>query len=211
MRTRILSEIRRPLLTTQGDSAIATAVSAYRPERFSFKQKRNITFATVASEEFYTTTDHASLGLVEKIDYVHLIVSSQPFLLRKGDIEEMERRSVSETQTGQPTEYVWHQEQLRLWPVPTSSSWTIRVAGNFHVASPASDVEASNPWMLEPVATLIRCRAKYELAAHVLLDDTMAARYHPELPGSPTFDALRQLRSHHTLLTGSGIIEPMMM
>ncbi len=92
----------------------------------------------------------------------------------------------------------------------SSSNWTLRVAGNYHIAAPASDIEAGNPWM-NAAETLIRSRAKYELFEHVLYDDVMAERFHPDLESSPTGRALKILRSKNTLLTGSGIIAPFAM
>ena len=168
MKARIGTEIRRPGLTTQIASAISTAIASYVDERIFYSESRDVSFATVVSQSLYTSSDHASLALLEQIDYVHLIVDSQNFRLRYMDPEAIERASSSTTSTGQPTDFSWYQEKLRVFPAPSSADWDIRVAGLFQVAAPASDNEASNKWMTDG-ERLIRSRAKWELAQHLSL------------------------------------------
>ena len=219
MKARIHAETRRPSTNTvfadAVAAAIATAIESYRTERFAFKEKRSVTFTTTDGTEFYTTTSVVALALLEKIDYVKLIISNQPYTLSKAEADWIESASVSGTQEGQPTHYCWYEQGLRLYPIPSTTGWTVRVAGNYHIAAPASDSEASNPWMVA-AEQLIRCRAKYELYEHVILDADMAQRFHPEpqlagLPPTPTSMALSRLRGRNTLLTSDGLIQPMSM
>lgn len=202
MRTRIGSEIRRPGLTSQIDAAIATAIGAYQSERWLFNERRNVTFSTVASQEFYTSSDHASIPLLVKLDYAKVYVGNTAYDLEPSDPSTMEGLSDSATNTGQPGEYVYYGESLRLYPVP-DAVYTIRLAGVFVVAAPASDGEASNPWMTTG-ERLIRSRAKLELALHVLFDQGMATAM-----GEATAEAWADLKRRSNTMTGSGRIRSM--
>jgi hypothetical protein len=111
----------------------------------------------------------------------------------------MEELSDSSTNTGQPSEYVWYGESLRLYPVP-DDVYTIRLAGVFVAAAPAADDEASNPWMTK-AERLIRSRAKLELALHVLRDQELSAAM-----GEAVRDAWDDLKTSTNRLTGTGRI-----
>lgn len=191
MAARIASELRRPNISTQIASAITTAIEAYQHERFDFSVKRSVTVTTVADQEFYDSDDTADLAQLVKIDFVIGYVGDTEYRLNPMDPERIELLSQSGTNTGEPSVYCWYGEQLRFGPVP-DAVYTIRVGGEFNRAAPATDGEASNPWMTT-AERLIRCRAKYELYEHVLLNPEMANRFHPENESGPTYDAYRQL------------------
>ncbi len=202
LRSRIGAEIRRPGLTSQIDAAIATAIGAYQAERWLFNERRNVTFSTVASQEFYTSSDHASIPLLVKLDYAKVYAGSTVYDLQASDPSTMEDVSDSATNTGQPGHYVYYGEALRLYPVP-DAVYTIRLAGVFVAAAPASDGEANNPWMTT-AERLIRSRAKLELAIHVLLDQGFASAM-----GEATAEAWRDLKARTNTMTGSGRVRPM--
>ena len=170
MRARIAAELRRPNLLGQIEDAMSTAIAAYQVEPWSFSESRTTTFDTVDGTEFYS----GSLSDLIKIDYVKLIVGTTPYTLEAGDPSQVESWSQSAGIEGEPTTYVWYGEQMRLYPVP-NSVWVVRVAGTFKVAEPDDDDEADNAWMTK-AERLIRARAKWELAMHVLHDEELAAR-----------------------------------
>lgn len=171
MKSRIASEVRRSDLTQQIDSAIKTAIAAYQHERFGFSESRDITFSTVLNQEIYSASSVPELALVRKIDNVHVSVSDASIPLEHISQERIEFLSQNGTQAGDPLYYSWFARQFRIYPVPAQVS-TVRIAGHAHVAAPATDDEAANPWMTD-AERLIRSRAKYELAIHVLLDDKL--------------------------------------
>ena len=173
MKARIATEIRRPTgMTAQIADAITSAIAAYQGERTFFNAKRTVTFPTVATQEFYTSADNANIPLIEKIDYVKLYQSSSPYSLDPEDPSLIESLSQSATQTGFPLVYCHYDGSIRLWPVP-DAVYTIRIGGVYQIAAPAFDAETGNPWMTE-AERLIRSRAKYELATHVLFDGELA-------------------------------------
>ena len=199
MRARIASELRRSNITSQIASAITTAIEAYQQERFFFNERRDVTFPTVALQEFYTSADSASIPLLIKLDYANVYVGGTAYTLVPQSAATMEELSDSSTNTGQPSEYVWYGESLRLYPVP-DGVYTIRLAGVFVAAAPAADDEASNPWMTK-AERLIRSRAKLELAIHVLQDQMLAAAM-----GEAVRDAWDDLKTRTNRLTGTSRI-----
>lgn len=199
MKSRINRELRRGgNIDTQIAEAITTAIDAYRDERFYFAEERSNTFNTVANQEFYSSSDFAALADLVKIDYVTLRIENTIFDLLPELPVIMEGASDNATAIGQPGWYVFYERQIRLYPVPVTSGWVVRVAGLYRYAAPASDDEANNFWMTEG-ERLIRCRAKYELATHVLMDPNLA-----QVMTANTTEAFAQLKKKTNKLTQTG-------
>ena len=192
MKARIVREIRRSNLTTDIDAAITTAIEAYQHERLAFNETREFTFSTVAAQENYTSSDDADLGNIIKIDYVVYVQSANSWPLDPLSPARIEYLNAAGTFSGEPQGYCWYGEKFRIYPVP-ADVYTIRIGCVKKVAAPASDGEASNRWMTD-AELLIRCRAKYELYTHVMLNGTLAEYFNPERDGSPTKQALERLQ-----------------
>lgn len=211
MRERVAQETRRKAYADVGtvyqnaiNDAINTAIDSYVDERAWFNETRSSTFTTVADQEFYTAADDADIGRIIKIDYVKLQVGDSVFDLMPDFPSEIESAANNATATGQPGWWVFYDESIRLYPVP-AEAWTVRIAGTYKIAAPATADEASNPWMVE-AERLIRCRAKYELALHVLRDTELA-----QLMGTSVTEALEQMRRRTNKLTqrDNGRVRPM--
>lgn len=197
MKARIATELRRSNITSQIADAIATAVEAYEDRRFYFNETRAFTFVTVADQEFYSSSDDPDLGNILKFDYIKLMVGDQPYTLKPATPEHIENLSQNGTSTGQPLAYCWYGEQLRLYPIP-SIVYTVRIGAKKKVAAPATDGEADNPWMVK-AERLIRSRAKWELATHVLRDPKLAGDMETAI-----LEALSQLKGRTNDLTQQG-------
>lgn len=192
MKARIADELgQRTDLTSQIAYAINDAIAAYQAERFHFNETRAITFSTVADQEFYTSSDAAGIAGIWAIRFVTLTVGDNSYSLGYMEPADMEVSSASGTNTGQPGWYTWESDQIRLYPTP-AEAWTVRVGCWASVAAPATDGEASNPWMTH-AERLIRSRAKLELAIHVVLDQALAVAM-----GEAVADAYRQLKDKAT-------------
>ena len=206
MKSRIDRELRRNgSIDTQIREAIATAIEAYSDERFWFNEGRTATFNTVVDQEFYDGDDLIDLASLVKIDYVKLRINDTVFDLLGDRPDWMEGVSDNATATGQPGWYVWYGRQLRLYPIPAESGWEVRVAGLYRYAAPTTDAETGNFWMTE-AERLIRSRAKYELATHVLMDVNLA-----QVMTANTTEAYNQLKGKTNLLTQmeNGRVSPM--
>ena len=186
-----------------------------KSEVLDFKESRSVTFATVAATEFYTTLvgDITSSADLFAIDWMTVSIGSIPEPLSRMRHSVMEDLSLAATQTGQPTNYSYFNEQIRLWPVPTDA-WTVRIGGLIKKAAPATDSVASNDWMTV-AEVLIRSRAKYELAIHVLRDEGLAVAMSPFTPppgipgGYAAWRAEQVLKGRVARQVGTGRIRPM--
>ena len=208
MKARIATELRRDNITAQIASAITTAISELEAERFYFNESREFTFPTVALQEFYDVDDSALIPRVLKRDYVNLYLGNSVYCLGEETPERMEWLSQNGISTGQPLCYCWYNDKFRVYPVPTEV-YTIRIAGLIQVAAPASDAEASNPWMTK-AEKLVRCYAKYELYENVIFDTEKAQIFNPKNDAGPTGEAMRVLkaRTNNQKQQGGWIVRP---
>lgn len=201
MKARIALEMRRPNISTQIASAISTAIAIYSEDRWQFNVTRDYTFDTVAGQYWYSSSDSSYIPIIRSLDYVKVLDGSSWYNVEPGDRSRMEELTDAVNNTGMPTTYVYYGKKLRLYPAP-DAVYTIRLAGVFVAAEPASDDEADNPWMTD-AERLIRSRAKLELAMHVTYDANMIATM-----GAAVKDAEDELAGVATSTARTGFVRP---
>lgn len=208
MKDRIAREIRRPGITTQIGEAINTAIEFYRGQRLFMLDRDSVDVPLVIDQASYTVSDDANIGLLERLDYLHLVWGSQTFNLARRSPEWMDTASLNGQSSGQPFTYSWFAQAIRLYPIPNIADMSMRMSGQFHVAAPTDDNATGNAWMVEG-EQLIRCHAKYELYTHVLLNMQMSEMFDPEGNGTPTARALAVLKRRSTHKQTDGIVAAM--
>jgi len=209
MKLRIGQEVERSDLTDADlENAINAAITSYDRDRFYFNESRAYTFDTVASQDIYTEADQEAIGRLVKVDYLFVLIGDNPVRLVYRDPESVEWTNMATTiSEGQPGWYTLYNESIRLYPIP-SDVFTVRLAGVFRPAAPATDVETLNPWMMVSKAErMIRQRAKAFLYTdlEVMADDKKAQKY------LTLAEEARHLLMQHTAdLTGAegGYVEP---
>ena len=214
LKARIADDIARSDVTSPIADAITDAINHYKGERFYFNESRTATFATVADQETYTSSDDADIPLYIDLDGVWVEDSTNNYKLRQYDIVEMEDLiPVSGATSGRPYAFSYFNQSFRLYPVP-DQAYTVRPVGHLEVAAPATGSEADNVWMTEAFE-LLRCRAKAYLAVHILRDPEMlilmrGADAAVEPPGGAEGAALAQLRrgTAKRFRSGDGRIQP---
>lgn len=176
LKSRIADDLDRTDLTSQIANAISDAIEHYKNERFYFNETRSSTFATVSAQSRYTSSDDADIPLWFELDAVFINDGTRELQLEPYDVIQMEYLlGQSSPGTGVPYAYSYYDRSFWLYPVPDSSSYTVRPLGVIEKAEPASDAESNNVWMTEAFE-LIRCRAKLYLAGHVINDSDLASR-----------------------------------
>lgn len=205
MKARIADELARADLTSQIALAITDAIRYYQNERFAFNESRDITFSTVATQDFYGAAANASIPLMFAFDYLIVYIGGVPFELKRKPPIEVELYNQNGLVKGQPTRYTFYNKQIRIGPVP-DAVYLLRVAGQITYAVPASDAEANNPWMID-AEKLIRARAKQEIMIHVEKRDAAdPALIEMKQEVEDAFDNLKGMTNR---LTGTGRVKPM--
>lgn len=202
MKSRIQVELgNRTDLATQIAYAINDAIGFYQNERLKFNESRDITFNTVAGQEFYTSSDNAQIPTLFAIDYIVVYLGSIPWPVKRRTPFEIEVLNNNGLVRGQPYNWCYFNNQIRLGPVP-DAVYPMRVAGQVTIAAPASDGEANNPWMTD-AELLIRSRAKYQLYLHAIRNLEMA-----QAMAAQVTEATENLKGVGNRLTGTGSVTP---
>lgn len=165
MKLRIANEINRSELSDEIANAVTDAIDCYNAERLYFAETRDVTFNTIALQERYdentVSTPTGAFARILKIDYAFIYIGGNPQRLVRRDPETLEYDTSGTTSSpGQPGGYGFYGGKLILDPIP-SDVFTVRLGCVLQIAAPASDGEASNPWMMRKHAeALIRNKAK---------------------------------------------------
>lgn len=198
---RIADEIQDSAITAQIQTAIASAIQHYEDERFWFNESRSVTFNTVANQEFYGVADAPQIPDVIKIDDVTITISGNRFTLHPRDYNYIENIAMTTTSVGQPQDYCYYAQQIRLYPIP-SSVWSIRLSGVFKLSTTLSATTDTNAWMVEG-EQLIRAKAKWIIATDVTHEDAEAMK-----AAAQEQIALANLRGKTTIHLSSGRTRP---
>lgn len=173
VKAEIADDLNRANVATQIAAAIEAAIEHYRTKRFYFNETRGSTFVTVDAQSRYTSSDDADIPLFFQLDEVFVNDGTREIELSRYDPSRMEYLlGHSSPPEGVPYAYAYYDRSFWLYPVP-GAVYTIRPLGAIEKASPATDDEASNVWMVD-ARELIRCRAKLYLAVHILKDTELA-------------------------------------
>lgn len=172
MRARIADEyVNEAITTAQINAAIQTAIKHYERKPFYFNQKTG-TFPTVASQEYYSSSDLSDIPNIVHIVSALATVDSFKRKLHPVDFAMMDDCQDG-TVTGPPENLAVFKQQLRLYPIP-DAIYTVTLAYTYRFAALSADGDA-NAWMTDG-EELIRQRAKRTLALDYLEADDLAAR-----------------------------------
>lgn len=202
MKDQIADELARGDLTSQIAVAITNAITFYQPERFRFNESRDLTFNTASGQEFYGTADNADIPTLQAFDYIILYIGSIPWPLHRRTDVEIEVLNQNGLMRGQPWNFSYFNNQIRLGPVP-DTTYSMRIAAHKKMAGPTLDTDTANVWMSDG-ERLIRCRAKYDLSMNVTKDVEEAQRMAPLIK-----EAFEMLKGQANRLLGQGRVAPM--
>lgn len=172
LRDRIADELDRADLTSQIEREIKSAIAYYERRRFWFNEKR-IDFPTVASQEWYTSTDDSDIPNLLTLDIAKIAITATT----KHELEllpyaELEFSSDGgEADEGQPTSLAYFQKQVRLYPIP-DASYSVVLSGIFALDALSASAD-TNAWMTDG-EDLIRARTKRMIYSKVIRDRELA-------------------------------------
>lgn len=173
MQSRIADELVRSDLTAQIQNAIQTAIQQYERTPLYFNQiRQEAAFNTAHGQEFYSSAASPLIASMLTLHRVTVTVSGNRYTMNPRTPEYLEDTSVNPIVYGQPVDYSWFGEQLRFYPIP-DNTYPIALSGIYRLNTLSADTD-TNAWTSD-AELLIRSRAKFELATHVLRDADLAA------------------------------------
>lgn len=164
-------------------NAIQSAIAKWERERFYFNEVYNSAtplFTTVVGQELYTTSDAAGIATAPDIDELRALISGTRVVLTRRPWGELEALSSNPSARGQPSEWAYFGQQIRLYPIP-DAAYAIAASRVQRLTALSADGD-SNIWTQDGF-DLIRCEAKRILAMEVLHDADLAARMEAQIYG----------------------------
>lgn len=214
MQTQIIDELGdradllAPLLTAAAASspikrAIQSAIAKWERERFYFNEVYNSAtplFTTVAGQELYTSSDAAGIATAPDIDELRALISGTRVVLTRRSWGELESASSNPSARGQPSEWAYFGQQLRLYPIP-DTAYAIAASRVQRLAALSADSD-TNVWTTDGY-DLIRCEAIVHLARGILKDPALAAQAEAQIHSPRGY--LYQLKAETARRAKSGI------
>lgn len=170
MRTRIAQEIKRDNIDTLIGNAIADACYKYMQHRFFFQETIDATTTTVQGTNLYTPPND-----LITIDTLEITFTPQGLIipLNKRSLSWIQARDVNIPPTqGQPTDYAYYSNQVRLYITPDAGPYTLTYYYKANIPPPVNDADAGF-WMTT-AEVMIRSFAKGLLYGSVLRNPTQA-------------------------------------
>jgi len=156
MQDRIADELGRSDLTTAIQRSIQTAIRFYERNRFYFNEFQS-SFSASSSQEYYGSADLAQIPKLVEIDSLTIDVNTSTYPLIERDWSYVDQVQTNAGYTGDPTDYVYYAQQIRLYPIPYTGR-TLNISGVQKLATLSATTD-TNAWMVDGEA-LIRNKAK---------------------------------------------------
>lgn len=159
----------------QIQNSIFSAIRFCERNIYYFNETRDVTFQTVSNREWYDKSDNPNIPTLVRIVTAYCEDSSgQRKTLRRVMPDEIENISDSAAASGEPYMFTYFGQRLRLYPVPSDASYTIRLQLGAYRLNEIQTSTDSNAWFTEAF-DLIKARAKYQLYKDYLKDAPLAA------------------------------------
>jgi len=183
--------------------AVTKAIRYCERKPFYFNETRDITFPTVATQEWYDGVDNSNIPTLVRIQYAFREDANNVRLpLNRETPELLEYLADNSAIRGEPMSWTYFGQRIRLYPIPDTQPFTIRLqVGPYRLAPLVNDSD-SNVWTTE-AEDLVKARAKYIVCKDTLKDPNMAAEALNDYN-----DQLSALQAETSARNGSGYIQP---
>lgn len=164
-------------------NAIQFAIAKWERERFYFNEVYNSAtplFSTVAGQELYTTSDAAGIATAPDIDELRALINGSRRVLTRRSWGYLEEMSSNPSARGQPSEWAYFGQQIRLYPIP-DAVYQIAASRVQRLTALSADAD-TNIWTQDGF-DLIRCEAIAGLGRGILQDPTLAAQAEAQIYG----------------------------
>jgi hypothetical protein len=169
---------------------------------YYFNETRDVTFVTVGGQEWYGAAANANIPTLIHIEVAYSEdAQGQRIPLVRRQPAELERLSDNSASTGEPFNWTYFNRQIRLYPIPGTLVFTIRLQLSNYRLTTLSNPGDTNAW-LDQAYDMIKARAKYRLYKNTIKDANLAIE---ALNDWKEQDAL--LKGETSSRNGSGFIE----
>lgn len=154
--------------------AVLAAIRYCERNKYYFNETRELTFPTVAGQQFYGAADNSYIPTAVHISNLWSEdVSGQRTIIRRARPSEIELVSDNSASSGEPYMWDYFEQQIRLYPIPSAYVYTIRMEMSiYRLGMPVSDTDTSA--FVTEAFDMIKERAKYILAKDTLKDVALA-------------------------------------
>lgn len=160
--------------TPQIQNCIFSAIRFCERDVYYFNETRDVTFKTVAGQEWYDGNDEPNISTLVRIVAAYCEDSSgQRVKLRRVQPSEIEIVSDNTASRGEPYSFTYFGQRIRLYPVPGDEAYTIRLQLGPYRLTPVQTSTDSNAWFSEAF-DLVKARAKYLLYKDIIQDAPLA-------------------------------------
>lgn len=188
--------------TAQTRRSVLEAIRYCERQTYYFNETRDATLTTVVGQTWYTSADLEAIATAVRIQEIYYIDSSGNYRpLIRVPPEELELLADNTGSQGEPSNWAYFQQQVRIYPIP-NDAYSLRFQlGPYRLTPLTSDTD-TNAWLSE-ARDLIKARAKYILGKNTLKD--------PVLVGEAQLDYQDQdnrLTAESSSRMGTGYIQP---
>jgi hypothetical protein len=172
MRTRIADEMVNDgdITSAQINYAIQDTIKQYERRPWWWNQK-TATMSTVASQEYYSSSDLADIP-----DIVQIVAATVGTI--KSPMRAVDYLTIDDEQDGsvegEPRVFAVFKENIRLYPIP-DAVYTVTLSYIYRLTALSADAD-TNAWTTD-AEELIRQGAKRRIAINYLQADDLAARF----------------------------------
>lgn len=191
VKSRVINELDRTDLASVAPDAVRLTIKRYEAERLHFTVSRNLTLNTVAGQVLYTGSDASWIPDIVRIDNPgFVLVGGQNRKVYRDDPVVLEFMTDNSATQGEPLNWAYYAQQLRLYPVP-DQVYSLRFHGVMRLAALSADGD-TNAWTTD-AEDLITAGAKRWICQQVTKDFQLA-----EVMKMAEDEALQRLRSEYT-------------
>lgn len=160
-----------------GDQILKAVQAAQRfceRSTYYFNETRDVTFDTVNGRDWYDENDNANIPTLVRIQAAWKEDSDgQRTMLTRTTPEEIELVSDDTASTGEPWNWTYFGQRIRLYPIPAEAVFTIRLQLGPYRLGTLVNAPDTNAW-LDEAYDLIKARAKYIVYKDTLKDPALA-------------------------------------
>lgn len=154
--------------------AIQGAQRYCEADTYYFNETRDVTFVTVVAQQWYGAAANANIPTLVHIQAAYYVDSAGNVVpMRRTLPEYIEILSGNGAAQGQPYNWTYFNQQIRIYPIP-NAVYTVRLQLGPYRLTVLSNPTDTNAWLTEAY-DMLKARAKYILYKNTIKDSGLAA------------------------------------